>query len=64
MIKKILVSQPRPQSDRNPYADLEKRYGVQCDFQQLISVEALNAHEFRQQRINPLDYTAVLFNSR
>ncbi len=64
MIKKILVSQPRPQSDRNPYADLEKRFGVQCDFQQLISIEGLNAHEFRQQRINPLDYTAVLLNSR
>lgn len=64
MIKKILVSQPRPQSEHNPYADLEKRFGVECDFCPLISIEGLNAQEFRLQRINPLDYTAVLFNSR
>ena len=64
MIKKILVSQPRPQSDRNPYADLATRYGIECDFHPLMAVEGLNAHDFRLQRINPLDYTAVLFNSR
>ncbi len=64
MIKNILVSQPRPMSDRNPYADMEARFGVSFDFRQLIHVEGLDAHEFRQQRINPLDYTAVLLNSR
>ena len=64
MIKKILVSQPRPQSDRNPYADLAASYGVECDFHPLMAVEGLNVHDFRLHRINPLDYTAVLFNSR
>jgi len=64
MIKHILVSQPKPQTDRNPYSDMEARFGVQFDFCQLIHVEGLDAHEFRQQRINPLDYTAVLLNSR
>lgn len=64
MIKKILVSQPRPQSDHNPYADISARYGVECDFHPLMTIEGLSAHEFRLQRINPLDYTAVLFNSR
>lgn len=63
-IKKILVSQPRPATERNPYADLEQRYGVSVDFRPLIHVEGLDAREFRQQHINPLDYTAVLFNSR
>ncbi len=64
MIKNILVSQPRPLSDHNPYSDMEARFGVSFDFCQLIHVEGLDAHEFRQQRINPLDYTAVLLNSR
>lgn len=64
MINKILVSQPRPATERNPYADLESRYGVKVDFRQLIHVEGLDAREFRAQHINPLDYTAVLFNSR
>ena len=64
MIKNILVSQPRPMSERNPYSEMETRFGVSFDFRQLIHVEGLDAHEFRQQRINPLDYTAVLLNSR
>ena len=64
MIKKILISQPRPISERNPYTDMAARFGVQFDFRPLIHVEGLDAHEFRQQRINPLDYTAVLLNSR
>jgi len=51
-------------SERNPYSDMETRFGVSFDFRQLIHVEGLDAHEFRQQRINPLDYTAVLLNSR
>lgn len=61
---KILISQPRPATERNPYADLESRFGLSVDFRQLIHVEGLDAREFRQQHINPLDYTAVLFNSR
>ena len=64
MIHNILVSQPRPLSERNPYSEMEERFGVSFDFHQLIHVEGLDAHEFRLQRINPLDYTAVLLNSR
>ncbi len=64
MIKKILVSQSRPQSEHNPYAELSSRYDVTCDFHPLMAIEGLDVHEFRLQRIHPLDYTAVLFNSR
>lgn len=64
MVKKILVSQPRPASEKSPYFDMEANHGVQIDFKQMIRVVGLNTREFRAQRINPLDYTAVLFNSR
>lgn len=64
MIKKILFSQPRPTMAHNPYTRLEEQYGVQCDFYQFIHIEGLNAREFRQQRINPADYTAVILNSK
>lgn len=64
MIKKILVSQPRPVTERSPYFDMEKEYGVQIDFRQLIHIVGLNAREFRNQRINPLNYSAILFSSR
>jgi len=61
---KILVSQPRPASEHNPYADMAAKYGVEIDFRQLIHIEGLNAREFRAQRINPMDYSAVLCNSK
>ncbi len=64
MIRKILISQPRPATERNPYTEMEAQFGVQFDFRQLIHVEGLCAREFRQQHINPLDYTAVILNSR
>ena len=63
-IKKILISQPRPLSERNPYADMSSEYGVQCDFRQLIKIEGLGVGEFRDQHIYLEEYTAVIVNSR
>ena len=64
MIKKILVSQPKPASEKSPYYDIERSCGVDLVFRPFIRVEGLTAKEFRQQRINLLDYTAVVFTSR
>lgn len=64
MIKKILVSQPKPASDKSPYYDIEKQYNVSCVFRPFFKVEGISAKEFRQQHINLLDYTAVVFTSR
>ena len=64
MIKKILVSQPQPTSDKSPYYDIESEYGVKCEFRPFFKVEGLTAKEFRQQKINILDYTAIVFTSR
>ena len=64
MIQKILFSQPRPETSHNPYTRLEEQFGVQCDFHQFIHIEGLSAREFRQQHINPMDYTAVILNSK
>ena len=64
MIKKLLFSQPRPSTEHNPYTRLETQFGVQCDFSQFIHIEGLEAREFRQQRINPMDFTAVILNSK
>jgi len=64
MIKKILVSQPQPSSEKSPYYDIAKKYGVELVFRPFIKVEGLSAKEFRQQKINILDYTAVVFTSR
>lgn len=64
MIKKILVSQPKPSSDKSPYYDMEREYGVELIFRPFIKVEGLSSKEFRQQKISILNFTAVVFTSR
>jgi len=63
-IRRLLVSQPKPASEKNSYSDIAEKYGVEIDFRPFIKVEALTAKEFRQQRISILDYTAVIFTAR
>ncbi len=63
-VKNILVSQPKPESEKSPYFDMQKKYGVNIDFHQLIRIEELTPREFRAQHINILDYSAIIFNSR
>ncbi len=64
MVKKILISQPNPTSEKSPYFDIERKYGVELVFHPLIKVEGLSAREFRQQKVQILDHTAIVFNSR
>ena len=64
MIKKILVSQPKPTSEKSPYYDIASEYGVELVFRPFIKVEGLTAKEFRQQKISILDHTAIVFTSR
>lgn len=64
MVKKILVSQPKPTSEKSPYYDIVNDFGVEMVFRPFIKVEGLTAREFRQQRVNIADYTAIVFTSR
>lgn len=64
MIKKILVSQPRPTSEKSPYFDIAERLNVEIVFRPFIKVEGITPKEFRQQKINILEHTAVIFTSR
>ena len=64
MIKKILVSQPKPSSEKSPYYDIASKFGVELVFRPFIKVEGISAKEFRAQKVNILDYTAIVFTSR
>lgn len=64
MVKKILISQPKPTSDKSPYYDIEKQFGVSFVFRPFFKVEGLSSKEFRQQKISILDHTAIVFTSR
>jgi len=63
-IRKVLVSQPRPETEKSPYFDIAEKYGVKIDFRPFIKVEPVTAKEFRSQRINILSHSAVIFTSR
>ena len=63
-IKKVLVSQPQPTSEKSPYYDIASSMNVDIVFRPFIKVESLTPREFRQQKINILDYTAIVFTSR
>ena len=63
-IKKVLVSQPKPENGKSPYFDIAEKYNVKIDFRPFIKVDPILAKEFRLQRVNIPDYTAVVFTSR
>jgi uroporphyrinogen-III synthase len=63
-IKRILVSQPEPNSAKSPYHELAEKNNVKVDFRPFIQVEGVSCKEFRQTRVNILDHTAVIFSSR
>lgn len=63
-IKTILVSQPAPTDEKSPYHDLAKRYALKIDFRPFIKVESVPAQDFRQERINILDHSAIVLTSR
>ena len=63
-IRKILISQPEPASEKSPYSDLAEKYNLKFEFHQFIHVEGVGAKEFRQQRVEILDHTAIIFTSK
>jgi len=63
-IKKILVSQPKPQNEKSPYFDIAKKYDVQIDFIPFIEVLGHDVREFRKQKVNLLEHSAVIMTSK
>lgn len=63
-IRKILVSQPDPQNPRSPYHELAKKYNLKIDFKPFVQIEGVSVKDFRQQKINILDFTAIIFSCK
>jgi len=63
-VKRILVSQPKPATEKSPYFDIAEKYNLTMDFRPFIKVEGLDSKEFRNQRINIPDYTAIVFTAK
>jgi len=63
-IQKILITQPKPESDKSPYFELSRKYSVELDFYPFIRLEGIPARDFRKQKIEIQQYTGVIFTSR
>ena len=64
MVKKILVSQPKPKSEKPHSFEIAEKFEVELVFRSLIKIEGLSSKEFRQQKVSLPDYTAIVFTSR
>lgn len=63
-VQNILITQPKPDSEKSPYFDLAKKYNLNLAFQPFIRIEGIPSKEFRKQKIDIPSYSAVIFTSR
>lgn len=63
-VKHVLITQPRPESEKSPYYDLARKYNLELSFHPFIRIEGVPSKEFRKQKIDIISYSAVIFTSR
>jgi uroporphyrinogen-III synthase len=63
-VESILVSQPEPQNEKSPYYDLAQKYNIKVDFRPFIEVKPVGVKDFRKQKVDILDHSAIIFTSR
>ena len=63
-MKRILVSQPKPENGKSPYYDLQDKYPVEVVLRPFIKVEGLSAKEFRQYKVSIPEFSAIIFTAR
>lgn len=64
MATKILVSQPKPQTEKSPYFEVAQKYNIELVFRPFIKIEPMSAKDFRQQKVSIPGHTAIVFTSR
>ena len=63
-ISSILVTQSAQETANNAYLELARKYNIKIDFRPFIETQPLSLQEFRKQKINILDHTAIIFTSK
>lgn len=63
-VKTLLISQPKPETEKNPYYDLANKYNLIETFRQFIKIEGVPVKDFRAQRVDILEHKAVILTSR
>ena len=63
-VKTVLISQPKPATEKSPYFDLADKHKLKIDFRSFIHVEGVDGQTFRQNRIDLTEPPCVIFTSR
>jgi uroporphyrinogen-III synthase len=63
-VKRVLITQPKPENDKSPYFELARKYSIDLVFHPFIKLEGMPAREFRKQKVDIAYYSAVIFTSR
>ena len=63
-VRTILITQPKPDSDKSPYFELAKKYDLTLAFHPFIRLEGIPSKDFRKQKIEIVNFSAVVFTSR
>ena len=64
-IKNVLISQPAPViAEKSPFNEIVLKHRVHVDFHPFIKLEGVSLKEFRGQRVEILEHSAVIFTSR
>ena len=63
-VKSILISQPQPANENNPYSAVADKHKVVIDFRSFIHVEGVTASNFRKDKIQIRDFRNVIFTSK
>lgn len=58
------MSQPKPEGKKSPYFDLAEKYDLKIDFRSFIHVEGIGAQEFRSQKVDLAEHTAIILTSK
>lgn len=64
LIKRVLISQPKPTDESSPYFRLANRWNLDLEFRKFIQVEGISLNEYRKQGIKPLDFSSIIFTSK
>jgi uroporphyrinogen-III synthase len=63
-VKKILITQPKPESPKSPYFELARKHNVEMDFIPFIKLEGIPSKDFRKQKIDIVSYSSVILTSK
>ncbi len=60
----ILITQPKPDSEKSPYFELERKHNLKLTFHPFIKLEPIVAREFRKQKVDITLFSSIVFTSR